>query len=113
MVNLDRPIISENLFNKLQEVNPDGSYQYQYKTSNEIAAQESGVGGVIAQGSTQWYAPDGTGIQFSYTADQNGYVPTGTHLPTPHPIPEYIIRAAEWAKTHPWHDEWTKPEDLL
>lgn len=52
-------------------------------------------------------------MQFAYVADQNGYVATGTHIPTPPAIPEYILRAAEWAKTHPYKDEWTKPEDLV
>lgn len=94
-------------------MNEDGSYQYQYKTSNDIVAQEAGVGGVIAQGSAQWYDPEGLGVQFAYVADHNGYQPTGTHIPTPPAIPEYILRAAEWAKTHPYKDEWTKPEDLV
>lgn len=93
----------------MQEVNGDGSYQYQYETTNEIFAQEAGVGGVVAQGTAQWYDPDGEGVQFSYIADQNGYQPTGSHIPQPPPIPEYILRALAYQKAHPWVDEWTHP----
>lgn len=34
-----------------QIVNPDGSYSFNYETSNGILAQEQGLGGVGAQGS--------------------------------------------------------------
>ena len=87
-------------------MNVDGSYNYQYETTNDIYAQEAGVGGVIAQGTAHWYAPDGTGVQFSYTADQNGYNPSGSHLPKPPPIPAYILRALEYMKLHPWVEEY-------
>lgn len=30
-----------------------------------------------------------------YTADQNGFVPVGDHLPTPPPVPEEILKALE------------------
>lgn len=33
-----------------QIVNPDGSYSFNYETSNGILAQEQGLGGVGAQG---------------------------------------------------------------
>ena len=38
-------------------VNPDGSYQWNYETSNGIRAQEQGVGGQSAQGSASWTDP--------------------------------------------------------
>lgn len=33
-----------------QFVNPEGSYSYEYETSNRIQAKESGFGGVNAEG---------------------------------------------------------------
>ncbi|XP_043648518.1 endocuticle structural glycoprotein SgAbd-8 [Drosophila teissieri] len=84
------------------EINPDGSYSWEYGTSNGIDAQESGVGGVQAAGSVSYAAPDGTPIQLQYTADENGYRPTGAHLPTPPPIPDYILRALAYIEAHPF-----------
>ncbi|CAD7003078.1 pupal cuticle protein Edg-78E [Ceratitis capitata] len=87
------------------ELKEDGSYQYQYETSNGIAAGESGVGGYYASGSSAYYAPDGQLIQLSYTADENGFHPAGEHLPTPPPVPEAILKALEYIRTHPPQEE--------
>ncbi|XP_017080284.1 endocuticle structural glycoprotein SgAbd-8 [Drosophila eugracilis] len=84
------------------EINPDGSYSWEFGTSNAIDAQESGVGGVQATGSVKYTAPDGSPIQLEYTADENGYRPTGAHLPTPPPIPDYILRALAYIEAHPF-----------
>ncbi|XP_068149015.1 pupal cuticle protein Edg-78E [Drosophila tropicalis] len=86
------------------DLKEDGSYNYQYQTSNGIAVQESGVGGHYATGSSAYYAPDGQLIQSSYVADENGYRPSGAHLPTPPPIPVAILKALEYIRTHP-HQE--------
>lgn len=48
-----------------------------------------------ASGSFSYTAPDGQQIQLTYTADENGFVPQGAHLPTPPPIPEEILRSLE------------------
>ncbi|KAH8297735.1 hypothetical protein KR054_007567, partial [Drosophila jambulina] len=79
----------------------DGSYNYQFETSNGIAQQEQGVGGYYASGSSQYYTPEGQLIQLTYTADENGFQPQGEHLPTPHPIPEAILKSLEWNRNHP------------
>lgn len=83
------------------DLKEDGSYAYQYQTSNGIAGQESGVGGYYASGSNAYYAPDGQLIQLTYTADSNGYHPAGAHLPTPPPIPASILKSLEYIRTHP------------
>ncbi|XP_002093991.2 pupal cuticle protein Edg-78E [Drosophila yakuba] len=83
------------------DLKEDGSYAYQYQTSNGIAGQESGVGGYYASGSNAYYAPDGQLIQLTYTADGNGYHPAGAHLPTPPPIPAAILKSLEYIRTHP------------
>lgn len=83
-------------------VNPDGSYAYEYGTSNNIAVEESGVGAEYAKGSVQYTAPDGQPIRLEYTADANGYQPRGDHLPTPPPTPDYILRALAYIEAHPF-----------
>ncbi|KAH8371116.1 hypothetical protein KR093_006279, partial [Drosophila rubida] len=86
-------------------VNEDGSYSYQFQTSNGIAQQEQGVGGQYASGSSAYYAPDGQLVQLTYTADADGYHPSGAHLPTPPPIPAAILRSLEYIRTHPHQEE--------
>ncbi|KAH1014262.1 hypothetical protein HUJ04_003124 [Dendroctonus ponderosae] len=48
-----------------------------------------------AVGSFSYTAPDGTEIKIEYTADENGFVPKGDHLPTPPPIPPEILKSLE------------------
>lgn len=81
-------------------VNGDGTYQWQFETDNQIYQQEAGAGGVIAQGTAHWFAPEGNAIHLTYTADQDGYHPVGDHLPTPPPIPPLIQKALEYLRKH-------------
>lgn len=74
-----------------------------YETGNGIKAQEEGdlknAGSEneiqSAVGSFEYTAPDGQLIKIEYTADENGFVPKGDHLPTPPPIPEEILKSLE------------------
>ncbi|XP_017860629.1 PREDICTED: pupal cuticle protein Edg-78E-like [Drosophila arizonae] len=91
--------------NSRSEINPDGSYSYSYETSNGISGQEQGVGGQGASGSNSYISPEGQQVQLSYIADENGYQPQGSHLPTPPPIPEAILRGLEYIRTHPQYQE--------
>jgi hypothetical protein len=81
-----------------QEINPDGSYMWAFESSNGIRAQEEGIGGKIANGESSWTAPDGTPVQLSYTADENGYQPTGNFVPE---IPPLIRKALLYLRNHP------------
>nr|ABZ04122.1 putative cuticle protein CP5 [Leptinotarsa decemlineata] len=110
------PIISQD-----REVNIDGSYRSSYETGNGIFAQEQGVlrnAGVKdaetenVQGGFRYTAPDGSPIQVTYTADENGFHAQGDHLPvppiddkTPPPIPVAILRSLEYNAAHPEEDE--------
>ncbi|XP_017058894.1 pupal cuticle protein Edg-78E-like [Drosophila ficusphila] len=87
------------------DISPEGNYNYQYETSNGIAAQESGIGGNHAQGGFSWYSPEGELVQISYLADENGYQPQGNLLPTPPPIPAAILKSLEYIRTHPQYVE--------
>lgn len=79
--------------------NHDGSYQYAFETGNGISQQEQGYVknlGVkdsetqVAQGFFSYTSPDGTPVHMQYVADENGFVPTGSHIPTPPPQPKEI-----------------------
>lgn len=83
------------------EIYPDGSYQYGFETDNGIEVQESGVAGVSVSGSARWVDDEGSPIELTYIADENGYQPQGAHLPTAPPIPDYILRALAYIEAHP------------
>ncbi|XP_043260936.1 larval cuticle protein LCP-17-like [Colletes gigas] len=93
--------------------NPDGSYVFSYETGNGIKAEERGqlkqlneTTSVIAvQGSYSYSLEDGSPVALSYVADENGFQPKGEHLPTPHPIPEGILKALEYIAAHPEQDK--------
>ncbi|XP_018574963.1 endocuticle structural glycoprotein SgAbd-2-like [Anoplophora glabripennis] len=103
------------------EVNFDGSYRSSYETGNGISANEQGTlknaGNKDAeaeevQGNFQYTAPDGTVIQLSYLANEEGFQPQGAHLPvapvddnTPPPIPVAILRSLEYNAAHPEQNE--------
>ncbi|PSN39565.1 Endocuticle structural glycoprotein SgAbd-2 [Blattella germanica] len=95
-------------------VNGDGSFKYSYETGDGIRAEESGVaraagpkdeGGEAVQGSYSYTAPDGSAIVLTYTADENGFLPQGAHLPVAPPIPEAIARSIEYNLAHPEEDK--------
>ncbi|XP_069361657.1 uncharacterized protein [Maniola hyperantus] len=78
-----------------QEYKNEGdAYAYAYETENGIWAEENGVAtnGVNAKGAFFYIGDDGVQYSMSYTADENGFVPQGDHIPG---IPEEILRALE------------------
>ncbi|CAH0554726.1 unnamed protein product [Brassicogethes aeneus] len=78
----------------------DGKYKYSYKTAHGTSVHEQGIGGVQAIGGFSFQSPDGKNYQLTYVADENGFRPQGAHLPTPPPIPDYILRSLEYNKQH-------------
>lgn len=91
-----------SILKQFQDVNVDGNYKYAYETDSGIAANEEGHGGVQATGGASWTSPEGIPVHFSYTADENGYQPTGSHVPE---TPAHIARALEYIRTHPGYVE--------
>ncbi|XP_049869401.1 pupal cuticle protein 20-like [Pectinophora gossypiella] len=96
-----------------QNVNDgNGNYRYSYETGNGISAHESGSPrapgpegpAVTADGGFSYRAPDGQQISLSYTADENGFHPTGSHLPTPPPIPDAILKSLQFNRQNPSDD---------
>lgn len=74
------PILRSN-----SDIQPDGQYHYEYETGNGIAAKEGGLAAKSVHGSYSYTAPDGTPVHMSYIADENGFQPTGSHLPVAPP----------------------------
>ncbi|XP_068633707.1 larval cuticle protein LCP-17-like [Battus philenor] len=88
---------------------PDGAFQYVYETGNGIAAQAEGVvknpnseaATLEVKGSYRYSAPDGSPVELSYVANEDGYQPSGSHLPVPPPVPELILRSLQYIADHP------------
>lgn len=93
------------ILKKVEKVEQDG-YHYLYETENGIEAEEQGklanVGtddeGMRAHGFYTYTGPDNVVYTVRYTADENGFVPEGAHIPTPPPIPAAILRALEYQR---------------
>ncbi|XP_017048572.1 larval cuticle protein 65Ag1-like [Drosophila ficusphila] len=70
------------------EVGPE-SFQFNFKTSDGVAAQEEGVlqnvgsdhESLAVKGSYSYVGPDGVTYVVTYIADENGFQPQGAHLP--------------------------------
>jgi len=72
-----------------QEVNPDGTFRWSYANSDGSAQDQSGrveerpgdepVLNVVGRAS--WVDPEGNPHEVSYTAGENGYLPTSADVP--------------------------------
>ncbi|XP_076272122.1 pupal cuticle protein 27-like [Rhynchophorus ferrugineus] len=83
---------------KFAAENEDGTYRYSYQTGHGIGAQEEGDArgdGTKAHGSYSFTSDNGEQVSLSYTADENGFVPQGSHIPTSPPIPEAILKSLQ------------------
>nr|XP_026490020.1 endocuticle structural glycoprotein ABD-4-like [Vanessa tameamea]XP_026490022.1 endocuticle structural glycoprotein ABD-4-like [Vanessa tameamea]XP_026490023.1 endocuticle structural glycoprotein ABD-4-like [Vanessa tameamea]XP_026490024.1 endocuticle structural glycoprotein ABD-4-like [Vanessa tameamea] len=88
----------------------DGSYKWAIQTEGGIYHEQRGSfkgspePSLLVEGQYQYTAPDGQVINLLYTADENGFHPTGDHLPTPPPIPPQIQRALDYIASLPPRD---------
>ncbi|KAL0883337.1 hypothetical protein ABMA27_016744 [Loxostege sticticalis] len=88
---------------------PDGNFQYIYETGNGIYSQALGVVKdpnsenpiLEVSGAVKYTSPEGTPIELSYVANENGYQPQGSHLPVAPEVPEAITRALAYIAAHP------------
>ena len=85
-------------------VESDGAFSYSYETENDIKQEVIGTMKTIKvtnersneveekevlvmRGSYEYIGPDGVTYVVNWVADENGYRPSGRHLPKPVPIP--------------------------
>jgi len=73
-----------------------GTYSFSFETEDGMKRSEAGKhmesGGMIQTGSWEYVGPDGKIYKVSYIADENGFRPTGDHLPTPPALPPALQR---------------------
>lgn len=79
----------------------EGNYAYSFDTSNGIQQEENGNLERGAAGYFAFVSPEGDKYTLTYTANENGFQPTGDHLPTPPPTPEAILKSLEYLAAHP------------
>lgn len=82
----------------------DGSYKSNYETGNSIQAEETGfvknIGvpeqeALVQFGSYSYTDPNGELVSVQYTADEGGFRATGSHLPTPPPVPPEVQKGLD------------------
>ncbi|XP_075168428.1 larval cuticle protein 4-like [Haematobia irritans] len=86
------------------DVRHDG-FNYLLDTSNNIHQEAAGDEHGNVHGSYEYVSPEGEHVKVTYVADENGYQPVSDLLPTPPPIPEYILKAIEYIKAHPSQED--------
>merc|ERR1712136_454571 len=78
-----------------------GKYSYNFEAANGIKMSEEGEQkhfgdkleegcGSVARGAYS-YEMDGVTYTVNWVADENGFQPTGNHLPVAPPMPEYVV----------------------
>ncbi|EAT45451.1 AAEL003222-PB [Aedes aegypti] len=85
-----------------RELNEDGFF-YRFLTENNIEVAQTGRienrgsdNEVLrTKGFYEFVGDDGVRYRVDYIADENGFQPTGEHLPIPPPIPEEIVRSLQ------------------
>ncbi|XP_063598398.1 cuticle protein AM/CP1114-like [Penaeus indicus] len=83
-----------------------GSYSFQFETENGIRHTEDGSPGEKGQTNSQgvysYLLDDGSVVEVTYVANENGFQAQSPLLPVapafPHPIPEYVLRQIEFAQ---------------
>ena len=85
-----------------------------FETSDGTQAEATGYvkggsgkddGAQEIKGGFHYVGDDGKTYAIQYIANEDGFQPIGDHIPTPPPIPEYILRSLEYNAKHSQQDE--------
>jgi len=78
----------------------DGTYSFKFETADGVKREEEGAqkviegeSGATSRGSWSYSSPEGEKIETKFVADENGFQPTGAHLPVA-PEPSAAIKRA-------------------
>merc|ERR1712106_134399 len=69
----------------------EGNYDFNFSNDDGSTREEFGEPAFV-QGSYSFVAPNGEVVSMQYTADENGYHASGSHMPTPPPMPLHVQR---------------------
>ncbi|KAJ3654486.1 hypothetical protein Zmor_013673 [Zophobas morio] len=94
------------ILNQESEVDYNGKFHFSYESGDGSKVQQDGElktidkenAGEAVQGFYEYKGEDGKTYKVSYTADENGYVPQGEHIPQTPPL---IQRALAYLATAP------------
>ncbi|XP_042888870.1 cuticle protein AMP1A-like [Penaeus japonicus] len=82
--------------------NEDGTFSYALEADNGINTAVAGVVGSAGQinqeGSYTYTLADGTQAVVTFVANENGFQPQSSILPTPHPLPAHVYELLEIAE---------------
>ncbi|XP_030388578.1 endocuticle structural glycoprotein SgAbd-3 [Scaptodrosophila lebanonensis] len=101
--------VDDGLISHESNVEYDGKFHYHFETKNGTKVTQDGLlkhvnaehDGESIQGKFSFKTNDGQEFAISYIADENGFQPTGAHLPTPPPIPESVLKTLKYLEEHP------------
>ena len=73
---------------------------YSFQSEDGIKVEESGKlkqidaenAGMTSRGSFSYTSPEGVTITTSWVADENGFQPSGAHLPVAPPMPDHVVK---------------------
>lgn len=82
-------------------------FHFSFETENKITRQEQGQqknvgeeGATVVQGSYSYTSPEGQVITVNYIADENGFRPTGDHIPAAPAVPEANLKSMGYNQAH-------------
>lgn len=117
VITLSSPVPDESAYNipnvgtgrrsQYYVLHSDGTYKYGHDTGEGAyeSARSHRVGEV--DGNFGYRDPDGNAVHLQYEAGQEGFVPTGSHLPQPHP--DFAAAHAEARARSPFRDPLADP----
>ncbi|XP_069996627.1 cuticle protein AMP1A-like [Penaeus vannamei] len=99
------PQLEERVVELLRDdrvANEDGTFSYTLEADNGIKTAVSGSigaeGQINQEGSYTFILADGTQAVVTFVANENGFQPQSSILPTPHPLPAHVYELLEIAE---------------